>query len=147
VQPVPAPPLVGRRVARHGARRAALLLAAAILVAAAAIWVAVSSQGRHDQPVAQSARAAAYNGLIGGVPLQSARCVQWNAGTAAEREKVAAALSYSVGGATPYGPGTTLSSAQALSLFDHACSSAIARHWLLYELYIRAAGFHAYVPR
>jgi hypothetical protein len=88
-----------------------------------------------------------YNGLIGGLPLQSARCVQWNAGTGSERDQVAAALAHSVGGATPYGRGTTLSSAQAHTLFDNACASPIAAHWLLYELYIRAAGFRSYVPR
>jgi hypothetical protein len=146
VQPVPAPPLVARPAGARGTRRAALLLAGAAIAAVAAIGFAVAGQGVREHPVAQSARAAAYNGLIGGVPLQSARCVQWNAGSGAERAKVAAALSYSVGGATPYGPGTTLSTAQALSLFDRACSSPIAQHWLLYELYIRAAGFRAYVP-
>jgi hypothetical protein len=88
-----------------------------------------------------------YRGLIGGMPLQSAHCVQWNAGTSAERDQVAAALAYSVGGATPYGRGTTLTSAEAHSLFDRACSSPIAQHWLLYELYIRAAGFRSYAPR
>jgi hypothetical protein len=88
-----------------------------------------------------------YRGLIGGMPLQSAHCVQWNAGTGAERDQVAAALAYSVGGATPYGRGTTLTSAEAHSLFDRACSNPIAQHWLLYELYIRAAGFRSYAPR
>lgn len=91
--------------------------------------------------------AASYNGLIGGVPLQSARCVHWNAGTGPERDRVAAALSQSVGGATPYGRGTTLSTSQAETLFDNACASPMAQNWLLYELYIRAAGFRSYVPR
>ena len=60
---------------------------------------------------------------------------------------MAGALSHSVGGATPYGVGTTLTTSQARTLFDNACSSPIAQHWLLYELYIRAAGFHRYLPR
>jgi hypothetical protein len=93
------------------------------------------------------AGAAVYSGLVRGVPLQSARCVQWNAGTAAERDRVAAALAHSVGGATPYGPGTTLSSSEAHGLFDRACASPMAKGWLLYELYIRAAGFRSYAPR
>ncbi|MEA2431806.1 MAG: hypothetical protein QOF65_1504 [Thermoleophilaceae bacterium] len=88
-----------------------------------------------------------YRGLIGGVPLQSAHCVQWNAGTSAERDNVAGALAYSVGGATPYGRGTTLTTSEAHTLFDRACSNPIAQHWLLYELYIRAAGFRSYAPR
>jgi hypothetical protein len=90
---------------------------------------------------------AAYNGLIGGVPLQQARCVQWLRGSGAEQNRVVGALASSVGGGTPYGPGTTLSSSEAHSLFDRACSSPIAQHWLLYELYIRAAGFRSYGQR
>jgi hypothetical protein len=108
------------------------------------VLLALTSQGGHTQPATP---AAAYNGLIGGVPLQNAHCVQWNAGTDAERDRVAAALAHSVGGATPYGPGTTLSTSQARTLFDNACASPIAQNWLLYELYIRAAGFRSYVPR
>jgi hypothetical protein len=107
------------------------------------VLLALVSQGGNTQPVTRVA--AGYNGLIGGVPLQSARCVQWNAGSGAERDRVAAALAHSVGGATPYGRGTTLTSSQAHTLFDNACASPIAQHWLLYELYIRAAGFRSYV--
>jgi hypothetical protein len=137
VQSVPAPPLV----ARPGRRSLAAALLASVAVFAAA---AATSDPPAPRPHAPS---RAYDGLIGGVALQSARCVQWNAGTSAERDKVAGALAYSVGGATPYGPGTTLSSREAHSLFDRACSSPIARHWLLYELYIRAAGFRSYQQR
>jgi hypothetical protein len=134
VQSVPAPPLVARPGRR--ALAAALLASAAVFAAAATT----------SDPPAPQPRAAthAYNGLIGGVALQSARCVQWNAGTSAERDRVAGALAYSVGGATPYGRGTTLSSGEAHGLFDRACASPIAQHWLLYELYIRAAGFRSY---
>ena len=107
--------------------------------------VAVASHGGTGQPATQVA--AGYNGLIGGVALQNAHCIQWNAGTDAERDRVAAALAHSVGGATPYGPGTTLSTSQAHTLFDNACASPIAQHWLLYELYIRAAGFRSYATR
>jgi hypothetical protein len=139
VQSVPAPPLVGR-----APRRAPAIIALAVLLAAAAVAVAVATRA----PDAPRPVAHPYNGLIGGVPLQQARCVQWNAGTAAEREKVVGALAYSVGGATTsQGVGTTLDSAQAHALFDNACSGQIAQHWLLYELYIRAAGFRSYVPQ
>jgi hypothetical protein len=109
------------------------------------VLVAVANQGAADHPAPRVA--AGYNGLIGGVPLQSAHCIQWNAGSSAERDRVAAALASSVGGATPYGRGTTLSTSQTHTLFDNACASPIAQNWLLYELYIRAAGFHSYVPR
>jgi hypothetical protein len=100
-----------------------------------------------DAPSPAPKAPALYRGLIGGVALQSARCVQWNAGTGAERDRVVGALADSVGGATPYGNGTTLASTQAHSLFDRACASPVARGWLLYELYIRAAGLRSYAPR
>jgi hypothetical protein len=149
VQPVPAPHLVGRgaldRRTPGALRRAvAALLAALAVVAACALAVSTAGDAPAPQPAAPS---HAYNGLIGGVPLQQARCAQWNAGTAVERGKVVGALAYSVGGSTPYGPGSTLSSAQAHGLFERACASPIAQHWLLYELYIRAAGFRSYVQR
>jgi len=109
--------------------------------------VVLALAGIADAPSPARHTAHVYRGLIGGVPLQSAHCVQWNAGSAQERDNVAAALAYSVGGSTPYGNGTTLTSSQAHGLFDRACASPIAQHWLLYELYIRAAGFRSYAPR
>jgi hypothetical protein len=109
------------------------------------VLLAVAAQGAPEQPTTHVS--AGYNGLIGGVPLQNAHCLQWNAGTGAERDRVADALSQSVGGATTYGRGTTLSTAQTHTLFDNACASPIAQNWLLYELYIRAAGFSSYMPR
>ena len=135
MQSVPAP---------FGLTRPATAFVVSLLATFAVVLVLASiadapSPARHAPHV--------YRGLIGGVPLQSAHCVQWNAGSAQERDNVAAALAYSVGGATPYGPGTTLTGSEAHSLFDRACSSPIAQHWLLYELYIRAAGFRSYAPR
>jgi hypothetical protein len=135
VQSVPAP---------FGLARPAAALVVALLAACA---VALALAAVADAPSPSVRPAQVYRGLIGGVPLQSARCAQWTAGTGAERDNVAAALANSVGGATPYGNGTTLTSAQAHSLFDRACASPIANGWLLYELYIRAAGFRSYVPR
>ena len=136
MQSVPAP---------SGLTRPAAAFAVALL---AAIVGALALAAATDGPSTQAGHAAnVYRGLIGGKPLQSAHCVEWNAGTAAERNNVAGALAYSVGGATPYGRGTTLSSSEAHTLFDRACSSPIAQHWLLYELYIRAAGFRSYAPR
>jgi hypothetical protein len=83
--------------------------------------------------------------LIGGVPIQQARCSQWNAGGVAERDAVVAALASSVGGfSTGGGRGTTLTSGESYRLFNRACASPIARGFLLYELYIRAAGFRSF---
>ena len=136
MQSVPAP---------SGLTRPAAAFAAALLAAVAA---ALALAAATDSPSPQPGHAVnVYRGLIAGKPLQSAHCIEWNAGTASERNDVAAALAYSVGGATPYGPGTTLTNSEAHSLFDRACSSPIAQHWLLYELYIRAAGFRSYAPQ
>jgi hypothetical protein len=140
MQSVPAParltPL-GRRAAV-----AALLAALGTAVAIGAVLLSASS------PPRPAVVHHPYTGLIGGVQLQQARCVQWNAGTAAERDKVAGALSYVVGGAsTSGGRGTTLSTSETYALFDRACSSTIAAHWLLYELYTRAAAFRSYAAR
>lgn len=115
-----------------------------MVVAALAAGVAIAAVLVGRSPAKPAAGSHVYSGLVKGVPLQSARCVQWNAASDTERKNVAAALSHNVGGATPYGRGTTLSSGEALALFDRACSSPIAQSWLLYELYIRAAGFRSY---
>jgi hypothetical protein len=136
VQSVPAP---------SGLTRPALAFLVALL-AAVAVTLALTSAADSPSPGVDH-RADLYRGLIGGKPLQSAHCAQWNAGTPAERDKVAGALAWSVGGATPYGPGTTLSTSEAHALFDRACASPIAQNWLLYELYIRAAGFRSYARR
>jgi hypothetical protein len=136
VQSVPAP---------SGLTRPVLALGVALLAALAVTLLAASGA---DSPSSQAAHhAQLYRGLIGGMPLQSAHCAQWNAGSSTERDNVAAALAYSVGGATPYGRGTTLTSTEAHTLFDRACSNPIAQHWLLYELYIRAAGLRSYAPQ
>ena len=136
MQSVPAP---------SGLTRPALALLAALLAATVATLAFASAVD--SPPPGASHRAELYRGLIGGMPLQSAHGAPGNAGSAAERDKVAGALAWSVGGATPYGPGTTLSTSEAHSLFDRACSNPIAQNWLLYELYIRAAGFRSYAPR
>ena len=80
---------------------------------------------------------------IGGKPLQQARCVQWRSGTPAQRAAVVRALAGVVGGPTGSARGSTLTTGEAYRLFDRACASRIARHFLLYELYTRAAGFRS----
>jgi hypothetical protein len=128
-----APPVARRRLA-----------ALAALGLLALVCVAVLATGGSSPTRSGPAR---YTGLIGGVPLQQARCAQWTAGSAAERHRTLDALAYVVGGPTPYGPATKLSDSQATALFDRACSSSIANGFLLYELYVRAAGYRSYLPR
>ena len=120
--------------------RAAATVAALALAASAA--VDLSSRSRSEPPAAAPARVA----LIGGLPIQQARCAQWNGGGGAERQAVVAALAATVGGpSTSGGHGTTLAPAEASALFSRACANPIARGFLLYELYIRAAGFRSLV--
>ena len=115
------------RAVRATAGVAALALAAA----------GCGGGGGHAAP----AKRPPSRALIGGVPLQQARCVQWRAGTPGQRAAVVRALGGVVGGPSGTARGTTLSEAEAYRLRDHACASRIARHFLLYELYTRAAGF------
>jgi hypothetical protein len=139
MQSFPRPHLVtAQPLARR--RRIALAVLALLAVVCAIALAAGGSSPTRSSP-------ARYTGLIGGVPLQQARCAQWTAASATERRNTLAALAYVVGGPTPYGPATKLSDSQATALFDRACASRIANGFLLYELYIRAAGYRSYLPR
>lgn len=82
-------------------------------------------------------------GLIGGVRLQSASCHHWNAAGDAERAQAVRGLTTAVAGPTERGPATTLSDDEARRLLDNQCSARYAEHFLLYEIYIRAAGFRS----
>ena len=84
--------------------------------------------------------------LIAGKPLQSANCESWWAGTAAERAATVKALHASVAGTGPHGPAATLSSGRAFRMFDRVCAPTFAGHFLLYEMYIRAAAFQPLGP-
>jgi hypothetical protein len=125
--------------ARAG-RGAALVLALAL---ACAIASAVAPRLGHER--AAAAPGPAGVALVGGLPLQQARCEQWLAAAQPERDRALDALHGVVGGPTPYGPATALTRAEAERLFDRTCSNPIARNFLLYELYTRAAGFRSLV--
>jgi len=135
VQSFPAPSVAAAPTHLRRRALAALVLAAALATAGLLLGHTSSSSGPPH-----------YAGTIGGVPLQQARCAQWSAGTAAERRNTLDALARIVGGPTPYGPATRLTNAEATALFDRACASPIARGFLLYEIYIRAAGYRSYLP-
>jgi hypothetical protein len=115
----------------------------ALVVAAAVVAVALLSQGG-----AAPSRPAS-GAVIGSVPLQRARCVDWLGASGPERAATVNALRAAVGGgtATPYGQGSTLPPGTTRALFDGTCSRAYANTFLLYEIYIRAAAFHTYLPR
>jgi hypothetical protein len=114
-----------------------------LIAALCALALAIAIPLRHEH----RARPWAPPGvaLLGGLPLQQARCEQWLAGSQAERTGALDALHGVVGGPTPYGPATALTRPEAQRLFDRTCSNPIARNFLLYELYTRASGFRSLV--
>ncbi len=117
----------------------AVALAAVLAAAVAAAWPDAPSRA----PAAvQRTAAPTFDGRVGGVPLQQARCAQWATASATQRGQVVAALAATVGGAsTTGGVGTTLPAARATAIFDVRCAQAGASSFLLYEIYTRAAAF------
>jgi hypothetical protein len=76
------------------------------------------------------------------VPLQRARCADWWRMTGEQRQALFGVLRGVVGGAsTTGGVGSTLTDAEAARLFDNNCANPVADGFLLYALYVRAAGF------
>ena len=60
--------------------------------------------------------------------------MQWLGGTPSQRQAIVGVLAAEVGGpSTTGGRGSTLTDAQAATLFAHTCASPVARHFLLYE--------------
>ena len=114
-------------------------IAAAVAVLAAAVAIAVVASG--DRGAAEERPGPEGVALVNGEKLQSARCSDWLAAGAREREEVVAALAADTAGATPYGPATTLSQAEGHRLLERACAQPQAEHFLLYQLFTRAAGF------
>jgi hypothetical protein len=131
MQPVQAP-------ARRLTRSRAVWLAAGVAALVLCVVIAVSGSG-DSSPAAASVKSDLA--LIGGKPLQQASCEDWISGTPDERAAVVATIKRSVGGATPYGPGATLTADQAYALFARTCAPAYARGFLLYSIYAKAAAF------
>jgi hypothetical protein len=122
-------------------RRAALALVLATMSALAlASGLSLLHHGRGTAP-----RPSPSLALVGGMPLQQARCQQWVGATASERSRALSALHGVVGGPTPFGPATALSAPEAQRLFDRTCAHPWASGFLLYELYTRASGFRSLV--
>jgi hypothetical protein len=122
-------------------RRAALALVLATMSALAlASGLSLLQHGRGAAP-----RPSPSLALVGGMPLQQARCQQWVGASASERSGALSALHGVVGGPTPFGPATALSAPEAQRLFDRTCAHPWASGFLLYELYTRASGFRSLV--
>jgi len=122
--------------------RAPVVALLAALACAAALALALVPHSHH---AAAGPRAPSWVALIGGMPLQQARCEQWLGAPQSERNRALDALQGVVGGPTPFGRATALTPAEGERLFDRTCSNPIARNFLLYELYTRASGFRSLV--
>ena len=109
-----------------------------MLAAVAAVAVFSSGDGSPGVPERSGPPGVAF---VNGEKLQSARCSDWLAAGAREREEVVAALVLDTSGSTPYGPATTLSAVEGYRLLERSCAQPQARHFLLYQLFTRAAGF------
>ena len=127
--------------APHLTRAPAWLVA---LASAALLSLALVAQTHHASRPA-GPRAPSWVALIGGMPLQQARCEQWLGAPQSERDRALDALQGIVGGPTPFGRATALTPAEGERLFDRTCANPIARNFLLYELYTRASGFRSLV--
>lgn len=144
--------LPGRGVAGgRDARRVRAALIGLLVTAAVAAGVFAALEGTSAKTATPAAPAPAVprlqDALLAGVALQQANCANWLAATPGQRSTAVRALTAAVGGMTPSGPATTLTAAQADGLFGRWCATPIARHFLLYELYIRAAGFASALPK
>jgi hypothetical protein len=113
-----------------------LLLSLAALAAAGALAAGVLALAGPG-PAVRSV--PPYSVRLHGLPLQAANSTAWWAAPEGERVAVVKALTQVIGG--PKGFGSTLSDARAHRLFDTVCAPAFTSHFLLYEIYNRAAGF------
>jgi hypothetical protein len=129
--------------ARASGRRARAWAAVGAATVTAIVVIALT----HASPRTPPRASAPPNpdSLIAGATLQNARCSNWLAASAADKGLAIRALEASVGAPTEYKGvrGTALSTAEGYQLLDNACANPIARHFLLYELYIRAAAFRS----
>jgi hypothetical protein len=141
----PAAP-AARAPRRIGLPRARWVGAIAVVLAAGAPAGAWLTGARESAAPAGRAPAGANpNSLIHGAPLQRARCAHWLAASPADRALASGALAATVGAPTEFRGvrGTALTGPQTYALLDSSCASPIARNFLLYQLYIRAAAFRS----
>jgi len=143
VQPVPAADL-GATPARL---RRSPVPALAVVAVAVALMAPVTLGGLSLLRRSGGGEPPAAPGLalVGGMPLQQARCAQWLAASPSERGRALDALHGVVGGPTPFGRASALTRPEAERLFDRACARPLAAGFLLYELYTRASGFRSLV--
>jgi hypothetical protein len=105
---------------------------------ATTLLFAVSGCG--GAPAANPAGGAGPAGLSG-APIQSATCGDWRNATVEERIATVKALQEAAGPKPGQEHGATLPDERAYEIIDHDCRLDVARGFLLYELYNRAASF------
>jgi hypothetical protein len=118
------------------------------VVALAALALAGCSSG--GTPPSGAAGVGAP-GLINATRVEVFTCADWNRVDLQTQLATVAAIRDFVGGqvtgaAQASGTGTVLDDEQAFEFFDQYCEQELARHFLLYKLYGRAAGFAGQAP-
>jgi hypothetical protein len=117
---------------------------AAGLLCAAAFALLVQGLPRPGLQALATRAVAPYDGVVEGDPLQRVTCATWRRAGGTDRREVLAGLAGTVGGAsTTGGVGATLPSRVASGVLDQQCATRATRHFLLYVIYARAAGFRA----
>jgi hypothetical protein len=87
-------------------------------------------------------RAPAWDGTLGGVPLQRTNCTDWHGADTTQRGQVVRALTATIGGASSTGGvGTTLPDGDVAALFDRVCGTPGTSSFVLYLIYARSAAF------
>jgi hypothetical protein len=117
------------------------------VIAATAALFAGGCGGGSDEP---PAGAGVGVGLTAAPPIQLFTCQDWNDADPQTRfSTVAKIRDFSGGpvtGVGANGTGVVLDDEQAYEFFDQMCEQELARHFLLYKLYGRAAGFAGQAP-
>jgi hypothetical protein len=124
------------RAARRALAGAWLLLVAAIVALAVAgiSYVAVTAAGG-EAPARLAAPGTAF--------LGTTTCRDWRRADVAGRLTIVRMLGLAATGPDPETAGSTLEPGRAYGLFQRACSTELARSFLLYEIYNRAASFQS----
>jgi hypothetical protein len=89
-------------------------------------------------------------GLTPGTRIEVFTCADWNRADLQTQIQTVASIRDFIGGqvtgAGASGSGTVLDDERAYDFFDQYCEQELARHFLLYKLYGRAAGFAGQAP-
>ena len=112
-----------------------------VLAAVAVLAVAVLAALAMD-PARGALEGLSTRGLGSGTAsLQSSTCADWRGWPVGRRMAALQTLGVAATQPDPENTGATLGDGAAYSLFQRACSTRVARTFILYEIYNRAASF------